>query len=93
MDFTVNIYSDKKGEIRRFLEEYYAKSLILNNELYWNKKFNSPFEIIEIISCFIDNKEKYNLNIWISLDKNVFICITEENINEIIKYIYERYPW
>ncbi len=93
MDFTVNIYSDKKGEIRRFLEEYYSKSLILSNELYWNKKFNSPFEIIEIISCFIDNKEKFKLNIWVSLDKGIFICITEDNINEFIKYIYERYPY
>ncbi|MGN1298642.1 MAG: hypothetical protein ACI4UE_01495 [Candidatus Scatovivens sp.] len=93
MSFSVNIYSNKKGEIRRFLEEFYSKKLILDNELSWNKDFDSPFDIIDLISCFIDNKDSFELNIWISLDKNVFIAITENNINELIKYIYERYPY
>lgn len=93
MNFTVNIYSNKKGEIRNFLEEFFSKKLILTNELFWNQSFTSPFELIDIISCYIDNKEKFEISIWISLDKNVFICITEDNINELIKYIYERYPY
>lgn len=93
MNFTVNIYSNKKGEIRNFLEDFFSKKLILTNELFWNQSFTSPFELIDIISCYIDNKDKFEINIWISLDKNVFICITEDNINELIKYIYERYPY
>lgn len=93
MNFTVNIYSNKKGEIRNFLEEFFSKKLILTNELFWNQSFTSPFELIDIISCYIDNKDKFEINIWISLDKNVFICITDDNINELIKYIYERYPY
>lgn len=93
MEFSVNIYSNIKGEIRNFLEEFYSKKLILNNELSWSKKYNSPFELIDIISCYIDNKEKFEITIWISLDKHVFIYITENNINDLIKYIYERYPY
>lgn len=93
MNFTVSIYSNKKGEIRNFLEEFFSKKLILTNELFWNKNFSSPFELIDMISCYIDNKDKFEINIWISLDKNVFICITENNINDLIKYIYERYPY
>lgn len=93
MNFTVSIYSNKKGEIRNFLEEFFSKKLILTNELFWNENFSSPFELIDIISCYIDNKDKFEINIWISLDKNVFICITENNINNLIKYIYERYPY
>ena len=87
MDFSINIYSNKKGEIRNFLEEFYSKKLILQNELSWNKRFGSPFDLIDIITCYIDNKEKFEINIWISLDKNVFICINENNINDLIKYI------
>lgn len=93
MDFSVNFYSDKKGEIRNFLEEYYSQKLILENELSWNKKFESPFKLIDLVSCFIDNRDNFNLNAWISLDKNVYICVTENNINDLIKYIYERYPY
>lgn len=92
MNFSINIYSNEKGEIRKFLESFYSKKLILQNELFWNKNFNSPFDLIDLISCYIDNNDKFNLNIWISLDKNVFISITPNNINELIKYIYERYP-
>ena len=92
MNFSINIYSNEKGEIRKFLESFYSKKIILQNELFWNKNFNSPFDLIDLISCYIDNNDKFNLNIWISLDKNVFISITPNNINELIKYIYERYP-
>ena len=60
MNFSINIYSNKKGEIRKFLEEFYSKKLILSNELFWNKSFNSPFELIDITSCYIDNKENHN---------------------------------
>lgn len=92
MDFSVNIYSNKKGEIRNFLEEFFSKALILTDELFWTNKFSNPFEIIDLISCYIDNKEKFEITIWISLDKDVLICITENNIDDLIKYIYERYP-
>ena len=92
MNFSINIYCNEKGEIRKFLESFYSKKLILQNELFWNKYFNSPFDLIDLISCYIDNNDKFNLNIWISLDKNVFISIPPNNIKEFIKYIYERYP-
>ena len=30
---------------------------------------------------------------WVSLDKGVFINVTEENADNLIKYLYERYPY
>ena len=92
MFFSINIYSDKKDEIENFLKDYYSENVSLDNKLFWNKFFSTPFELIDIMSVYIDNKEKYNINLWISLDKNVFICVTENNINNLIKYIYERFP-
>ena len=47
---------------------------------------------MDMISIYIENKEKFTITIWISIDKNVYICVTEDNINELIKYIYERFP-
>ena len=48
--------------------------------------------MIELVSCFIDNKEKFKINIWISLDNGVFINVTDDNLDSIVKYIYERFP-
>ena len=92
MFFSIKIYSQTNGEIEKFLKSYYDCDIKTENKLFWNKNFSSPFEIIDMISIYIDNKEKFNISIWISIDKNVYICVTEDNINELIKYIYERFP-
>ena len=63
------------------------------NLLEWEKKYQNPVEITEIIGTFIDNNDKYSINMWISLDQGIFINVTNNNVDEIIKYIYERYPW
>lgn len=90
---TVNLYSDKKGEINKFLSQFYNTNLNIEDSLKWEKDFNNPIEMVEIIGTFIDNKEDYQINMWISLDKNIFINVTEHNVDEIIKYLYERFPY
>ena len=45
------------------------------------------------MGTFIDNNDKYEINMWISLDNGVLINVTEYNIDEIIRYLYERYPY
>ena len=89
----INLYSDKKGEIDKFLSKYYNTNLKIIDVLKWEKSFENPIEIAEIIGVFIDNKEDFNVNMWISLDKNMFINVTENNANELIKYLYERFPY
>ena len=89
---TVKIYSETKGEIEKFLSLYYGKNFSLENPLFWKIEFETPYEIADLIGVFIDNKEKINANMWISLDKDLFICVNDNNSNKLIKYIYERYP-
>ncbi len=86
------IYSDVNGEIKKFLEAFYSKNFNLKDNLFWENKYSNPIDMIEIISTFIDNNDKFQMNIWISLDENIYICVTDQNINQLIKYIYERYP-
>lgn len=93
MNTILNFYSEKEGEIKKFLDLYYSKNSNLDNPLFWKKEFNNPFEMIDIMACFIDNNNKFNMNLWISLDKDVYICVGDYNINNLIKYIYERYPY
>ena len=48
--------------------------------------------MIDLISAIIDNNDKYNISAWINLDEDIFIKISNSNLNDIIKYLYERYP-
>ena len=93
MNTIINLYKKKKNEIKKFLEHYYNKNIELEDELKWTKEFNNPIEMAEIMGTFIDNNDKYEINMWISLDNGVLINVTEYNIDEIIRYLYERYPY
>ena len=89
----INLYSEKVGELNKFLSHFYNTDLGLENSLKWEKEYANPIELAEIIGTFIDNSDEYTLNMWISLDKNVFVHITPENADDIIKYLYERFPY
>ena len=93
METIVRLYSTKRNEINSFLNIFFNQKNEHINLLEWEKKYQNPVEIADIIGTFIDNNDKYSINMWISLDKGVFINVTDDNANEIIKYIYERYPW
>ena len=89
----VNLYSENKGELNNFLSRFYNTNLDIVDDLKWEKKYANPLELAEIIGIFIDNIDEYNITMWISLDKNVFISISEDNANNVIRYLYERYPY
>lgn len=88
----ININSSKKGEVNKFLSKYYSKKINLK-ENYWEKKFSNPIEIADLIGIFIDNIDNYKINLWISLDEGIIIKVDSSNADEIIKYLYERYPY
>ena len=90
---TVNLYSDKKGELNRFLSSFYNTNFDIENSLKWEKEYKNPVELAEIIGVFSDNSEDYLLNMWVSFDKNVFINVTDDNSDLLIKYLYERFPY
>ncbi len=93
MGTILNLYSDKHGEISRFLRDFYKYNIALNNDLKWEKVFDNPVEMADIVSALIDNKDLYKINIWVSLDEGAFINVTENNIDKLIRYLYERYPY
>jgi len=89
----VSLYSTEEGEINKFLTSFYNKKIELPNELKHNLFFENPIEITDLIGTFIENNDKYKINMWISLDKGVYINVTEYNADKIIRYIYERFPY
>lgn len=95
MNTTVNLYSKKLGEISRFLNNFYSNDCVpaTNDLLKWKNSYDNPIEISDIIGVFIDNNDKYDISMWISLDDNIFINVTTSNSDKIIRYLFERYPY
>lgn len=93
MRSSINLFSEKNGEIKNFLELYYSKIINLKEDLVYKEEFENPIDMIDFMSCFIDNNNKFEINLWISIDKDVYICVTDNNLNSLIKYFYERYPY
>ncbi len=90
---TINLYSNKKGELNRFLSSFYNTDLEIENNLNWENKYKNPIELADLIGTFVDNNDDFHLTMWICLDKDLFIRVTEKNANDIIKYLYERFPY
>ena len=93
MKASINLYSTENGEIQRFLSSFYNKKIELGNDLKWNTEFENPIEISDMIGTFIENNDRYKINMWISLDKGIYINVTDHNADKIIRYIYERFPY
>lgn len=90
---TINLYSNKKGELNKFLSSFYNTDLEIENNLNWENKYKNPIELADLIGTFVDNNDDFNITMWICLDKDLFIRVTEKNANDIIKYLYERFPY
>ena len=98
MEAIVRLYSNRKNDISNFLNHLFSKNNVetadeaLENILEWQKEYQNPTEIVDMIGTLIENNDKYDINMWICLDPGLFINITENNADKIIRYIYERYP-
>lgn len=90
---SVSLFSENTNDLEKFLTSFYNSNFNIENQLTWKHEYKNPIEIAEIIGTFIDNFDSFNIIMWISLDKGIYIHVTEENANNLIKYLYERYPY
>ena len=93
MSIIVNLYSKKNTEIYRFLNSYNKEKIENKDILEWKKEFKNPIELADIIGVFIENNDIFAINMWVSLDKDCFINVTDNNADQIIRYLFERYPY
>ena len=98
MGTIVKLFSNEKGEIYKFLNRFYDKTNININEeksslLEWEKLYKNPIEMADIIGVFMDNKDDFKINMWVSLDKDVLINVSQNNVDGLIRYLYERFPY
>ena len=93
MSVIVSLYSKKENEITSFLNSFNNSLDVSKNILEWKKEYKNPIEIADIIGVFVDNNDKYDINMWVSLDQGFFVNITNYNVDKIIRYLFERYPY
>ena len=93
MSVTVSLYSKKENEIYNFLNKF--KENIVNDKkiLEWSKTYKNPIELADIVGVFIDNQDIFDINMWVSLDENFYINVTNYNADKLIRYLFERYPY
>lgn len=89
---TVNLWSRKNGEIKRFLECYYDRDMAIDEKTAeWKQDFWRPLEAVDMISAVIDNNDKYQIMMCIQVDEGQLHHITVDNHNDIIKGIFQLY--
>ncbi len=96
MQSIIRLYSILPNEIERFLTHFYGTDKIDGIKLsdkQWQKEYPNPVEIVDIIGAYVENIEDFNITMWISIDSGVFIKVTEDNADELIRYLYERFPY
>ncbi len=93
MGVMVNLYSTEKNEIKRFLYSFFNNNVEIVNDLKWEHYFENSIDSANIIGVFVDNNDKFKINMWVSLDTGFFINVTDYNADKIIRYLYERYPY
>lgn len=93
MGTIVRLYSNIKGEIAKFLKHFYDFDVVKEADLEWEKVFENPIEIVDIIGAFVENNDMYKISMWICIDEGCFIHVTDDNADDIIRYLYERFPY
>ena len=54
MHAIVKLQSPKTGELNQFLSEYYNTNLEIEKNLKWEKKYENPIEITDLIAPYFD---------------------------------------
>lgn len=92
MPVTVNLVSEKQGEIKKFLERFYQKEVNIDDDVgQWIYIYHKPLDAIDLISAVIDNNEDYRLNMSVQIEKGDTWKVTAENYNMIIKGLLFMY--
>lgn len=92
MSVIVNLVSNTTGTLKSFLDSFFEKDSNIDEDVVeWISIYNEPLEAIDIMTALIDNVEKYDIKLFISMDAGLYIEVTSENINDIIKFMFFRF--
>ncbi|HHV99888.1 MAG TPA: hypothetical protein GXX36_10030 [Clostridiaceae bacterium] len=92
MRIVVNLWSNREGEIKKFLESYYDKEVMIDNDVTkWIYAYSNPLEAVDIISAVVDNNDKYKIAVCIQADEGELHPVTSENHNDVVKGLFQLF--
>ena len=88
-DIVVTLLASKPCELNKFLSAYYSKDMgIYEGAFRWSCIFKSPLDSICILATLMDNIEDYKIEALLSINHYENIKVSEDNINELVKFLY-----
>lgn len=92
MTISVSLCSEKIGEIKNFLSNFYEKDIQIDDSVKrWMYVYREPLKSVDIISTVMDNSDMFNINVFIQVNGGKFHHVNEKNHNEIIKDMFELF--
>ncbi len=89
MSLTVNLWSRKEGELKKFLSSYYECEVEIADEAEgWFHEYKKPVDAVDIISAVIDNSDRFQIAMYIQLNDGQLYHVTEANHNDVIRDIF-----
>jgi len=98
MEYVAKLYASKPNEISCYLNQFFqvlemTKEIKKEDLFEWKFSYSNPLEFVDLVNFHQDYSEEFDVTLWISFDIDLFIHVTKENGDEIIRYIYERFPY
>lgn len=98
MKYIAKLYSSKPNEISNYLNRFFQaleipKTLKKPDLFEWESDYNNPIDLVDLINFHQDQCDDFQVELWICLDKNLFIHVTKEIADQVVRYIYERFPY
>lgn len=92
MAITVNLWSKKAGEIKKFLECYYCKDIQMDEDVdNWIYVYKKPLEAVDIISAVMDNSNSYKIMVCLQINDGDLHPVTSQNHNDVIRGIFDLF--
>lgn len=84
--------SKNKGEVKRFLDFYFDEDTQTDDDVMeWIYVYNNTVDAVNIIECFIDNDEKFDVSLWVKIDGEELVRVKKCNIKSIIEKIHKYF--
>lgn len=93
MAINISLVSEEYNAINQFISNFSDNKITVDQDTYeWDYTLTNNLEAIDLVSSLMDNTELYSsITLWVSFDPNLFIKIKEDNYENIIQYIANRY--
>ena len=88
-DIVVTLLATKPSELNKFLSAYYKKDMNIEEGAFrWSCIYKEPLDSICILATLMDNIEDFKIEALISVEHYDNIKVSEENINDLVKFLY-----